>query len=390
MGVSLAGYEHLAVIEWDQWACETIRQNQERGFPLVKDWPLHQADVRSFDYSTIPEGIELVSGGPPCQPFSIGGKHRGYEDSRDMFPAAVGVVRKLRPLSFMFENVPGLARPSFANYFQYIQLQLSYPEIVKRSNETWHDHLSRLERYKTGGNQDGLWYRVVARKLNAANYGIPQKRERVFIVGFRCDVETEWSFPEPTHSFDDLVVAQWVTGEYWERHKVPKKKRPSPSGRMCERLRNLSSLPLIRSSKPWQTVRDAFAGLPEPEKKSDSTILNHKLQLGAKPYPGHTGSPLDEPAKTLKAGDHGVPGGENMVMLPNRKVRYFTVRESARLQTFPDEFIFHGSWSETMRQLGNAVPVMLAKVVSTSIAERLRSRANTQGSPQGSASRLKH
>jgi DNA (cytosine-5)-methyltransferase 1 len=123
--------------------------------------------------------------------------------------------------------------------------------------------------------------------------------------------------------------------------------------------------------KPWQTVRDALMGLPDPERDDDSAFLNHRFQPGARVYPGHTGSPMDEPAKTLKAGDHGVPGGENMVVLPNGKVRYFSVRESARLQTFPDEFVFHGSWSETMRQLGNAVPVTLAKIVATSIAERL-------------------
>ncbi len=88
-------------------------------------------------------------------------------------------------------------------------------------------------------------------------------------------------------------------------------------------------------------------------------------------YKGHTGSPLDEPAKTLKAGDHGVPGGENMFVYPNGDIRYFTVRESARLQTFPDDFIFHGSWTESMRQLGNAVPVTLANIVATDIYKLL-------------------
>ncbi|EKD47148.1 MAG: hypothetical protein ACD_66C00201G0002, partial [uncultured bacterium] len=80
---------------------------------------------------------------------------------------------------------------------------------------------------------------------------------------------------------------------------------------------------------------------------------------------------LDEPAKTLKAGDHGVPGGENTLLLPNGDVRYFTVRESARLQNFPDEFLFQGSWGECMRQIGNAVPVKLASIVSGSVGSRL-------------------
>jgi DNA (cytosine-5)-methyltransferase 1 len=100
--------------------------------------------------------------------------------------------------------------------------------------------------------------------------------------------------------------------------------------------------------------------------------LNHIFQDGAKAYPGHTGSYIDEPAKTLKAGVHGVPGGENMVRRADGSVRYFTVRESARLQTFPDNYRFHGAWTECMRQLGNAVPVELARQVGVSVAEHLK------------------
>jgi len=123
---------------------------------------------------------------------------------------------------------------------------------------------------------------------------------------------------------------------------------------------------------PWATVRDAICDLPDPEhQKSASKFLNHKFQAGARSYAGHTGSGLEEPAKTLKAGDHGVPGGENMLLRADGTVRYFTVRESARLQTFPDDFRFHGSWSETMRQLGNAVPVKLAHLVASNVWRHL-------------------
>ena len=80
---------------------------------------------------------------------------------------------------------------------------------------------------------------------------------------------------------------------------------------------------------------------------------------------------LDEPAKTLKAGDHGVPGGENTIALGDGRVRYMTVREAARMQTFPDSFFFPGSWTESMRQLGNAVPVALAEILSSSIKAKL-------------------
>jgi DNA (cytosine-5)-methyltransferase 1 len=122
---------------------------------------------------------------------------------------------------------------------------------------------------------------------------------------------------------------------------------------------------------PWLTVRDAIGDLPDSEKKPRSGIANHTFNPGARSYAGHTGSPLDEPAKTLKAGDHGVPGGENMLARVDGSVRYFTVREAARLQTFPDDYTFCGAWTEAMRQLGNAVPVRLAETVARSVAETL-------------------
>ena len=102
-----------------------------------------------------------------------------------------------------------------------------------------------------------------------------------------------------------------------------------------------------------------------------STALNHFLNPGARAYPGHDGSTWDEPAKTLKAGDHGVPGGENTLRFDGVSVRYFSVRECARLQTFPDSWFFEGSWTETMRQLGNAVPVEMAKSIATELFANL-------------------
>src|SRR5690606_13368360 len=124
-------------------------------------------------------------------------------------------------------------------------------------------------------------------------------------------------------------------------------------------------------TKPWRTVRDALAGLPKPTERGSTRFLNHFQQPGARSYPGHTGSPIDAPAKTLKAGDHGVPGGENMLRDTDGSVRYFSIRESARLQPFPARYELHGSWSEAMRQLGNAVPVRLAQQVAGSVAEHL-------------------
>ena len=372
MGVSLAGFKSLAVVEWDKWACDSVRQNQLRGFPLVSDWPLTEGDVRGAEWDAIPQGIELLAGGPPCQPFSMGGKHKAHDDSRDMFPATVDIVRRLRPQAFIVENVKGLTRASFANYYQYILLQLEFPESPRRKREDWFDHLMRLQQIKSARGAPGqaLTYNVVPTLVNAADYGIPQKRERVFIVGFRSDLDIDWRFPAATHSEEALIYNQWVSGAYWERHGVPARKRPDFPERQAARIRRLT-LAGEGSLLPWRTVRDAIHDLPDPESRAAKTIADHRYQPGARAYPGHTGSPLDQPAKTIKAGDHGVPGGENMLVNTDGTVRYFTARETARIQTFPDGYVFHGSWSETMRQLGNAVPVALARVVASSVAQAL-------------------
>ncbi|HRJ10326.1 MAG TPA: DNA cytosine methyltransferase [Prosthecobacter sp.] len=363
-----AGFSHDAVLEFNHDACETIRANQRRGYEVVRHWPLIEGDVHDQSFTSWQGRIDLVSGGPPCQPFSIGGKHRAMADRRNLFPEAARVVRETRPRAFVFENVKGLTRQSFAKYFGYIVLQLSFPDIVRRKDEEWLEHLSRLERIRTQGARPDLSYKVVWRLLNAADYGVPQKRERVFFVGIRSDMEIPWSFPQPTHSRLALLHDQWVAGNYWERHRVARRARPEAPARLPFLPMEEMCLPSMAWPLPWLTVRDAIHDLGEPARSQTSAIHpNHILQPGARSYPGHTGSPLDEPAKTLKAGDHGVPGGENMLRHPDGGVRYFSVRESCRLQTFPDEYVFEGSWTENMRQLGNAVPVRLGEVVLRSV-----------------------
>lgn len=369
MGVSRAGFRPIEVVEWNRDCRDTIRENRARGAEAVRHWPAEVlGDVREVDFRRHEGKVQLVSGGPPCQPFSLGGKHRAHGDARDMFPEAVRAVREIRPAAFIFENVKGLTRASFQSYFEYIVLQLQYPELVARGDEDWADHLRRLERHHTGARADrGLEYRVVWNVLNAANHGVPQRRERVFFVGFRADLGIEWCFPSPTHSREALAWAQGPEGEYWDLHRVARKDRLiTPPAKLVE-----PAPPAER----WRTVRDAIADLPDPEHRPREAIgfSNHLFQPGAKAYPGHTGSPLDEPAKTLKAGVHGVPGGENMGVWPDGRLRYFSVRESARLQTFPDNYVFQGCWSEAMRQLGNAVPVKLAETVARAVREALNS-----------------
>lgn len=378
LGASRAGFRHLAVIELDKDSCSTLQENKRRSVESMGHWPIFNCDVTQFDFRSVPEGIELVAGGVPCQPFSIGGKHKGHADQRNLFPQTVEIIRRIKPLAVLIENVRGLARQSFAKYFGYIQLMLAYPEITVRSGDQWTDHLSRLERYHTRGKHDGLYYRVVHRVLNAADYGVPQKRERLFIVAMRADLGIAWSFPPPTHSSDALLWHQYCSGAYWDQHRAPRRFSLQLGSEFQNRIQTLKRRNTPPPLRPWRTVRDAISDLPSPvsDRASTEPGLTHFAISGARKYAGHTGSPFDEPAKTLKAGVHGVPGGENMLALPGGGVRYFTIRESARLQTFPDRYIFPGSWTESMRQIGNAVPVDLGEAVARSVAKSLPGTAN--------------
>jgi len=189
--------------------------------------------------------------------------------------------------------------------------------------------------------------------VNAADFGASQIRFRVLIFGLAAKLETQPKPMERTHSRERLIWDQFVTGAYWRRHGLTPKP-PSPRDRALADALLIKGV--IPPEKPWVTVRDALAGLGDPT-GSD----NHVFQSGARVYKGHTGSLLDQPAKALKAGDHGVPGGENMMIRDNGSVRYFTLREAARLVGLPDKYAFPTSWSESMRQLGNAVPAQLGE-----------------------------
>jgi len=368
IGLERSGFQAAAIIEYNKDACLTLSRNYLNKPSTV----IYEGDVRKFNYANVVNEIALVSGGPPCQPFSMGGKHGAFNDDRDMFPEAVRAIRELRPKAFIFENVKGLLRAAFADYFEYIILQLQYPLLVKNDGEAWPQHLDRLEKFHTSNNTSSeLAYKVVFRLLNAADYGVPQKRERVFIVGFRSDLEVEWSFPPPTHSSDALEWSKWVSGQYWLRHGISNPLSIFETEKLARKLRLKYGF-FEPVTQPWVTIRDAISDLPDPIITSGGA-LNHDFKDGARSYPGHTGSYIDEPSKTLKAGGHGVPGGENMIRFENGTLRYFTVRESARIQTFPDNYRLEGAWGEAMRQIGNAVPVRLAEAVGTSVKEVLSS-----------------
>jgi DNA (cytosine-5)-methyltransferase 1 len=352
LGLSRAGFHHEFMAEWDADAVATVMHNRKRRIRHVRDWPLEEADVREMSWHRF-AGLDLVAGGPPCQPFSIGGKHLGQEDARDMWPEAIRAVREVRPRAFLFENVRGIARPTFAHYLRWIIAHLHHPEMVRAADEDHVAHTQRLE-----ASRMPIAYNVFVAKVNAADYGAAQKRHRVIVAGVRADLGVTLHHPVPTHSRERLLWDQWVSGDYWRRHGLVQPRDTAITAGDSVLVRRLRSLDTPPAGRAWVTVRDALDGLGEPNGKA-----NHVFQDGARVYPGHTGSPLDQPAKALKAGDHGVPGGENMMVRDDQSVRYFTIREAARLQGLPDTYLFPRSWTESMRQLGNAVPSQLAEAM---------------------------
>lgn len=366
MGLSRAGFEHKLMVEWDKDSVATILHNKQRKVSYVAEWPIEQADVRGIDWLAHRGELDLISGGPPCQPFGIGGKKRGHNDHRDMWPEAVRAIREARPLGFLFENVRNLASPNFRPYLEWIIACLRRPDVVRRDCETHAEHLERIE---TIGRARA--YEVIWQVVNAADFGAPQVRYRVIIQGL---AEGLRAMPEPltpTHTRDRLLWDQWVSGDYWKRHGI------APPAE-CEAHRDAARVDALRKSKtapagkPWITLRDAIVGLGEPNGRA-----GHVFQPGARSYPGHTGSPLDSPSKALKAGDHGVPGGENTIRFADGSVRYLTLRETARLVGLPDSYMFPRSWTESMRQLGNAVPAQLAEAAGRHMRTQIeRARAH--------------
>lgn len=364
-GLELAGFRHEVLIEWERQAVETLKWNRQR-VPRIRHWNIVRVDARKFDYKPLGEDIDLLAAGAPCQPFSIAGLQKGFLDERDMFPEVFRAVRDLKPKFVLIENVRGLASGKFSGYFSYILMQLSHPELVNSSDKSWKEHVKTLERHhaRSGAGLE-FGYKVSFMILNAANYGVPQKRERLFIVGVRNDLDIEWSFPGPTHSLDALLWSQYIRCDYWKKHRIEAGNPSDLDGAAKRRLDYLGHMFIPPSESPWVTTRDALSDLPEWNGEVESWNI-------ARPYPGHTGSDPDMPAKTLKAGVHGVPGGENCVRLSDGNLRYFTVREMARLQTFPDEFEFLGSWTTCARHLGNAVPVRLAMLLGLGIRNAVR------------------
>jgi DNA (cytosine-5)-methyltransferase 1 len=364
LGMRWAGFHHHALIEWNHNATKVLRHNATRDPALWKADAVLQEDVRRWlgELTEVPE-VTLVAGGPPCQPFSLAGVHAGDNDDRNMFPAALDIVRTLLPQLVVFENVPGLTRPSFAPYHQYVQAQLTRPAVRPKDDEMWSDHFARILR-----SQAVPRYHVYEEHVEAADLGVPQNRRRVVLVAIRADIPGAATWPglDRHHSQEALLHDQYIESVYWDRHDLP---QPDVPDRLRARVAQLKGKD-PPTDKPWRTLRDALVGLPEPLNGEESPgVANHRGIPGARVYRKHTGSPIDWPSKAIKAGVHGVAGGEAMIRFLDGTLRYLTLRESARVQSFPDAYEFPGPRSRVMGVIGNAVAVAVAEAIGRSLIE---------------------
>ena len=372
LGLSKAGFKHEVVIENNHMACETIRLNKKQNHALVQNWEIREASIEDVDLSDISKNPALLAGGPPCQDFSIGGKHTGAKGSKNLWPWTIKAVRKLEPLSFAFENVPAMDT-IHKDYLEYLVLALSLPNEAKL-NTCWNEDKKRL--IQIFKDRDPPEYRVQVMKLNAAEYGTAQARTRIFVVGTRHDIKGEIIKPEVTHSLDQLMTDKWKNGSYWERVGM---QRPEIDAAGSKWMRQDNKKPsqdlfdLMAPTNPlcaYRTVREAIMTIPQ------HANCNEPAPRKAKAYKGHTGSPIDEASKTLRAGDHGVSGGENMIdwgneRATNDRYEHFSVRQAATISDFPMDYDFAGTWSDGLKQIGNAVPGNLGHVVGQSIKNAL-------------------
>ncbi|MBF6095720.1 DNA cytosine methyltransferase [Nocardia cyriacigeorgica] len=418
MAVHRAGFRPLLFNEFNKRACETLVASARKtlgsdGLAVTDEVrpeppragqpaPLYPADVQDLDLTAFEGKVDVLAGGPPCQPFSAGGVAKGDEDKRNMFPAMFKAIRHMRPKAVICENVRGLLRPSFADYFQYIVNELQLPHQQRNDSARWQDHDAQLRRILetlSDDDSDSDHYKVVVVPVNAADYGVPQVRNRVVIVAFRADlgvdVEAFAKYVKTPRYSEAALFRSIRDGDYWSRHPdVPAHVQARVEERIPKVVRDDDCL-------PWRTLRDAIAGygtdtelprlpavdLDRLDEKFDFGeeigVKHHIGWPGARIYKGHTPNELDRPAKTVKAGVHGVPGGESVMLLDDRvrdpdssdgwtyRHRYMTVRETARVMTFPDEWHGSGPRGEQMRQLGNAVPVVLGEFFASAVADAL-------------------
>jgi DNA (cytosine-5)-methyltransferase 1 len=285
----MAGFHHEAVVEYEPHYCTTLRKNRPQ-------WNVLQQDIRSFrceDFS----GVDLIAGGVPCPPFSIAGKQLGADDERDMFPAAMAIVDRIRPRAVLLENVPGLAAAKFESYRRALMSLFSK-----------------------------LGYQPEWKVLQASDFGVPQLRPRFILVALR-----------PA----DAEFFEW----------------PNPSG-------------------PFRSVGETLVDLMEANGwsgaggwASRAVTIAPTIVGGSKKHGGPDLGPTRARLQWRQLGVDGIVIANEAPdeSFPEDGLPRLTPRMVARIQSFPDEWEFMGGKTIMCRQIGNALPPLVARAVGLAI-----------------------
>lgn len=301
LGLEQAGFDHLACVEIDPQACETLRLNRPE-WNVIQDDLRQVVDNRMLDQFA---GCDLLAGGVPCPPFSLAGRQLGAEDERDLFPAVLDLAEQLRPRSVLIENVRGLLGDKFADY-----------------------RCTILDRLGELGYQRAEW-----EILQAVDYGVSQLRPRAILVALRDDVPEQWVWPAPN---------------------------PEPAATVGEALSDLMA------EGSWPHVAEWV---------SRASRVAPTLVGGSKKHGGPDLGPTRAKREWAAMGCSGMgiadapPGPHD----PRDHTPRLTVRMTARLQGFPDDWQFAGRKTAQYRQIGNAFPPPVARAVGAQIAESLAS-----------------
>jgi DNA (cytosine-5)-methyltransferase 1 len=306
LGFDIAGYSHIASYEILDFAANTIKTNRPKWKVLFRE----AGDVTLVDWREYRNGVDVIHGGPPCQPFSTSGKQGGKDDPRDMIPEFVRAVMEASPPMFVMENVPGLTSSKFQ---QYLQKTLFKP---LESN-----------------------YFIKSFRLDAASFGVPQKRSRIFYVGMKDKgLAKKYNPPQPTHSWDHLI----------DQNK--EQVRLSHNLKKCMGTREALGLPDIGFDTLAPTLRSGLTG-PRHTTSVLSSVSAQKIW------------------EKLKIWPNGVQiTRQQALVFPAKNKHYrLSVEDCALLQGFPKSWVFNGPAYKTLGQIGNSVSPPMAYCVARSL-----------------------
>ncbi|AQW86886.1 cytosine-specific DNA methyltransferase [Campylobacter pinnipediorum subsp. caledonicus] len=315
LGLEMAGFEHIGLVEFDKSAANTLSTNRPNWNVICED--IKEVAKRDLEkeFGIKSRQLDLLSGGAPCQSFSYAGKRLGLNDIRGtMFYHYAEFLNRLQPKMFLFENVKGLLTHDKGNTFKVIS------DIFEEQG-----------------------YKIKYKVLNAWDYGVAQKRERLIVIGVRKDLENlKFNFPMP-HEYKPVLK------------DILKDLPKSECASYSEKKAKIFSL--VPAGGYWRDIPEDLA----------KDYMKSCWNMGG----GRTGIlrrlSLDEPSLTILT----TPQMKQTERCHPIEVRPFSVRENARIQSFPDDWVFTGSIVAKYKQIGNAVPVNLAKEIGLEISQTL-------------------